>query len=198
MEDESIFIPPTCQHLSLAGCYEELRNLLISKGVRLPLKTGDPQSDLINLNQTAIRYLSSSKDNSAKGYPNGNWYMVTVTTPSDRDESHAREIHNQAMTYFKYKGVKVAHATLEKSNIYHIHYVANIPENTLNFKRDLSSACNKYRVAVERKVTNLHMWNGLCKYVQKIGYSEKGETHVATLVNGISKVEGQGYVLNNS
>lgn len=184
---------PSCEHWCPTDCGAELASLLVSRGCKLPLRSGDPFTDLMNLNILAFKYLSGS--NSAKGFPDGNWYMVTVTTPVGLPESHCMEIHECALSYFRYQGIKVAHAVLEKESMYHVHYAVNMPTYNKNCQRDLSKACNGYRVKIESKVTSLLKWNGLCLYLFKPEGHEKAHTRVRTLIDGISRVEGQGYVL---
>jgi len=156
------------------------------------------QTALMELNSYVCRYLPTL--NSSKGFPDGNWYMVTVTTPASSTEAHCIETHEKAMRYFESVHIEVYYAVLEKSNIYHVHYVVNITTgNNKNTNRDLSKACNGYRCQVEKKANTLMKWNGMCKYVMKRGYdAEKKSTQIRTLVERIKYTEGHGYSLDHS
>lgn len=156
---------------------------------------GTYQLALMELNKWLHNKVKSTVS-AASGVPPGNWYMVTVTTPKDSSQEHCEQIHDQAMELFNYKKIEVFYASLEKSAIYHVHYIVNIPGTTKNLERDLRKACDGYIVQIEKKVNSLLKWNGLCKYVMKREYDEKADTVIKTLINRIQYQEGSGYTLS--
>lgn len=126
--------------------------------------------------------------------PPGKWYMVTVTTPDDKDEIYCREIHTKAMTYFKYAKFDVYYAVIEHSNIWHLHYIVRTGDYPKNAPRDLARTCNGHIVQISKKAKTLQLFNGLCNYVMKRTYSGD-TTHHDTLIKHIEYQEGKGYVL---
>lgn len=170
-------------------------------GVAPPLNTEIDQSIDVTTAQNRCRELGLFTTNAIlrgipnKGFPAGNWYMVTLTQKDTETKEDILERHNKAMEYFRYSHIDVFHAALEKSNIFHIHYVCKFPNLKKNEQRDLQSI-TKRRVQIERKVNSLQAWNGLCKYVMKRDYNEeKSDTKVEALVSRIEYSEGKGYTL---
>lgn len=120
--------------------------------------------------------------------------MITVTTKEGSTRSDLLMLHEQFMEYMQTRAT-VQHAVVEKSNIWHIHYVVNYKSTHVkNLQRDLKKTLNTI-VDVARKVTSLKRFNGMCKYVLKREYIEKGGTHIDTLIDGITYVPKKGYIL---
>lgn len=135
--------------------------------------------------------------NLSKGFPDGIWHMFTLTVPKEKDKAHLLEQHQKALGYFQEHGIDVYHAVIEKSSIFHIHYILRLKVYAKNLSRDVSRLCCKYVCQLEKKVTSLQSWNGLCKYVMKRDYdAEKASTQVETLCSRISYNEGCGYTID--
>lgn len=178
---------------TIAEANDMLANLLKEKGVILPFSSGNDQFDNLELNRLAVMLIARSKS-IIKGIPEGNWYMVTLTTPDTAGEQECLEIFEKAKEYFIYHKATVQHAVLEKSNIWHVHMLVNLPSYNKNSQRDLSKACKGYRVQIEKRITTLHSWNGCMYYFEKDNHT-KSDTKVRTLIDGIEKVAGKGYIL---
>lgn len=146
------------------------------------------QFALLDINRYAQTH--QRKINKHKGYPDGNWYMLTLTSKPEDPLPEVMENHAKIMEYLP--DGAVAHAVHEKSNIHHVHYIVNLPINKKNEERDLRRITKRI-CKFEKKVTSLKGWNGLCNYVLKRTYDDK--TFVETLVDGVEYVEGKGYVL---
>lgn len=129
-----------------------------------------------------------------KGFPPGNWYLITITSEkasATRDDV----IHyfDEFVSYLAGKGT-VQHAVVERSSIWHVHALVNLKKYAKNLQRDLTAHLG-VRVHVARKATNAKLFNGLCKYILKREYEEKGGTYDSTLLIGITYAKGQGYSL---
>lgn len=184
----------------LADAYDTLLSMSVAKGfkyLRVEPNVETIQLELMDLNAKVYQWQSSlPKIHDNPLFPPGNWYMVTVTNPADKDKAWALSIHDKALEYFEEQKIEVWYAVLEKSNIFHTHYVCRFPHYVKNEARGLKAACMGQIVRIEKKVRNLHQWNGLCKYVMKKDYDkEKADTHLETLISRIAFNEGLGYQL---
>lgn len=171
----------------------DLFKLLINKGFKPPeFPEFFTQNYAIELNKFFQHCVAPQLN---KGYPSGNWYMITVTSKKGDGRSDMMQTHERFCDYMETRG-QVVHACLEKSSIWHIHYVCNVKSHCVkNLQRTLNRHLGVV-VDVARKVTSLKKFNGMCKYVLKREYEVKGATHEATLIDGIKYVEKEGYVIS--
>lgn len=145
--------------------------------------------------QIATRLLMSQKKN--KGFPDGHWYMVTITQKDSEDEANIMKLHDMTLSYFSTRSIEPYVAALEKSNIYHVHYICKFSQPKKNEQRDLTRLLGR-RVQIEKRVNTLKQWNGLNKYIKKAGYDPaKADTSVKMLISRISYEEGKGYILED-
>lgn len=150
---------------------------------------------IIEMQRAATKYLQNASSLSNKGFPDGCWYMCTVTSVKGSSEESMISLHEICMGYFAKKGIKVYLAAMEKSSIYHIHYVVRMSAYQKNEGRDLHSLTG-VRVRFEPKVKTLKQWRGLMKYVLKREYvADKADTQVRTLIQCVKHTEGKGYTL---
>jgi hypothetical protein len=153
-----------------------------------PSTPEEHQLNLMELNSYAYRKIKSTN----RGFPPGYWYMATLTSkPTDSKDSVLLN-HKKVMDRL---GDQVIHASLEKSNILHIHYLLCLKNVKSHLARDVSTLCQR-NFKIEHVVTSLKRWNGACKYVLKRDYSEeKASTHMECLKEGILYEDGKGYRL---
>lgn len=125
--------------------------------------------------------------------PPGNWYMLSLNPPNATTRAQVEKIHQEFLDYMNShkKGI-VVHSVLEKASQWHTHSIVNLYDSKTNLERDLSKFL-MFRVHIGKKNNSLKDYNALCKYVLKREYPEKGETAVATLIDGIAYVKGKGY-----
>lgn len=176
-----------------------------NKWVYVPLIEVDESTDqdlftaeFISITGFVSHQLSIMSASCNKGFPPGFWYMCTVTTKSGSDKDTVMLIHKNVLEFFDTKKIEVYAAALEKSSIWHIHYIVKLPSFVKNEARDLGKVTGT-RVRFEKKVRNLKMWNGLCKYVYKREYiKEKTDTCVEMLIDRIEYQEGHGYQIKST
>jgi len=169
---EEPFLPDFYLHLSEGAIYEEIYAM------------------------QKLCYTEVTKNKKNPGFPPGHWYMVTITQKDSEDESNIMRLHDKALGYFSLHKIEPYVAALEKSNIYHVHYICRFPQPKKNEQRDLTRLLGR-RVRIEKRVNTLHQWNGLNKYIKKDGYDpEKADTSLKILISHITYVEGKGYILD--
>jgi len=148
---------------------------------------------LIKQSREAIRQPESIENNS---FPSGHWYMCTMTNKPNDSVSVCMERYKKGLSYFQQQKIQVYLASLEKSNIYHIHFAIRSRAYLKNEGRDLSKLCGVI-VKFERRVNSLKKFNGLMKYVTKRDYEDaKSSTCVELLIDKAHYVEGKGYILD--
>lgn len=170
-----------------------LHSKLVELGFTPPTLTGDYTRSATELNAYFHQLVVPSLN---KGFPKGSWYLVTITTPVGSSRADLFQVHTKFVDYIAGKAI-VQHGVIEKSSIWHCHYMINLQQShAKNLQRDLRKACGVL-VDIQRKVTSLQRFNGLCKYITKREYdTEKADTHVATIINGVTHKAGHGYILN--
>lgn len=136
--------------------------------------------------------LSSKKP---RDFPDGNFYMLTVTSLPTEDLEAIKDKYDKTVLFLADKDFSVCHAVIEKSNIFHFHAVVHSTKLKLNLERDLTKFLGVI-VKINRVADTNKLFNGLCKYVLKREYLEKGHTYISTLKEGISYKKGQGYKIN--
>lgn len=171
----------------------QLHDSLVERGFKPPALTEDFQNSATELNDYFLKLVVPTLN---KNFPAGSWYLVTVTTPSGSTRADLYQVHLKFIDYMKSKAT-VQHAVIEKSAIWHCHYMINLNQaHAKNLQRDLRKACGVL-VDVQRKVTSAQRFNGLCKYILKRDYeAEKEDTHVSTIIQGVTYIEGHGYKLS--
>lgn len=149
---------------------------------------------LAKQSREAIRQPESIENNS---FPSGHWYMCTMTNKPDDSLALCMERYKKVLLYFSQQRIQVYLASLEKSNIYHIHFAIRSRAYLKNEGRDLSKLCGVI-VKFERRVNSLKKFNGLMKYVTKRDYEDaKSSTCVELLIDKAQYVEGKGYCLDS-
>lgn len=160
----------------------------------LHLSEEDIYKEIYHMQKLCVSEVTKNKQN--PGFPPGHWYMVTITQKSSEDEDHIMTLHQKAMGYFSLHQIIPYVAALEKSNIYHIHYICKFPQPKKNEQRDLTRLLGR-RVQIEKRVNTLKQWNGLNKYIKKAGYDpEKADTSLKLLIARITYEEGKGYIVD--
>lgn len=132
--------------------------------------------------------------NAHAGFPDGHWYMVTITQKDNEDEDNIMRLHLKALEFFAERKIVPYVAALEHSNIWHVHYCCKFRDYKKNEQRDLEKLL-KRRVQIEKRVSSLKQWNGLNKYIMKRGEHDKKDTSVRLLIERIKYEEGKGYFL---
>lgn len=125
--------------------------------------------------------------------PPGYLYMCTITQKDTETRDDVMTRHDIVMEYYKQQEINVLLASLEHSNIWHIHYLIQSPRYIKNMVRDLSRRIDGRRVQLEKKISSLTRYYGACKYITKDGYNDN--TSVEILIQKIHKVDGKGWVL---
>lgn len=133
------------------------------------------------------------QSNSAKGFPDGYWYMVTITQKDTESKDNILKLHAKTLEFFKEKGIVPYMAALEHSNIWHVHYCCKFRDYKKNEQRDLTKLL-KRRVQIEKRVNTLKQWNGLNKYIMKRDHA-KADTSETLLIDLIGYEEGKGYFI---
>lgn len=137
-----------------------------------------------------IRYAQRELSKVNRGFPAGFWYMATLTSKPDDTKDDILKNHLKIMDML---GDQVKHASLEKSNIYHVHYILCLKDYKRNISRDVQ-AQTKRNFKVEKNAKTLKQFQGLCKYVLKRDYTEdKTQTQVEMLYDNCYYEEGKGY-----
>lgn len=151
-----------------------------------PLITETHLPALLDIIGYAQRELSKAN----RGFPDGYWYMATLTSlPTDPKEEVLKN-HDKVMELL---GDQVKHAALEKSNIYHVHYILCLKDYARNLSRDVQQKTKRH-FKVERPAKTLKQFQGLCKYVLKRDYAEdKTQTQVEMLYDNCYYEDGSGY-----
>lgn len=156
------------------------------KGFYDPLK---PETHLPAL-MDIIRYAQRELGKSNRGFPPGFWYMATLTSKPEDPKEEVIKNHLKIMDML---GDQVKHASLEKSNIYHVHYILCLKDYKRNLSRDVQ-ASTKRNFKIEKNARSLREFQGLCKYVLKRDYTDdKASTQVEMLYDNCYHEEGQGY-----
>lgn len=138
-----------------------------------------------------IRYAQRELGKRNRGFPKGFWYMATLTSKPEDTKDDILKNHLKIMELL---GDQVKHAALEKSNIYHVHYILCLKDYKRNISRDVQSQ-TKRNFKVEKNAKTLKQFQGLCKYVLKRDYSEdKTQTQVEMLYDNCYHEEGRGYL----
>lgn len=144
------------------------------------------QLNLMELNNYA--YHEVKKQN--RGFPAGYWYMATLTSKPEDSKDDILSNHKKVMDRL---GDQVIHASLEKSNIWHVHYLLRLKNIKRNIDRDVTAMCKRF-FKTEHCITSQKKWNGACKYILKRDYcDQKADTKCETLKEGIIFKEGKGY-----
>ena len=137
-----------------------------------------------------IRYAQRELGKSNRGFPSGFWYMATLTSKPDDEKEDVLKNHLKIMEHF---GDQVKHASLEKSNIWHVHYILCLKDYKRNSSRDVQNKV-KRNFKIEKPAKTLKQFQGLCKYVLKRDYAEdKTQTQVEMLYDNCYYEEGKGY-----
>lgn len=153
------------------------------------------RSELLNANRCLVQ-VARGKYNlppkKPRDFPDGNFYMLTVTSLPSEDLKDITSRYDKTLTILKKKDFRVCHAVIEKSNIFHFHAVIWSLDLKINLQRDLANELGVI-VRVNGVANTNKLFNGLCKYVLKREYLEKGHTFISTLQEGITYKKGQGY-----
>lgn len=177
--------------MELSEVNKKLYDVLVEQGYQPPMPDDDPQSYAITLHKFVANVVAPSLN---VGYPPGNWYMVTITSKPSATRDDLISSFAELQSYMAERG-HIQHAVMEKSNIWHIHAMVSLNTYAKNLQRDLSRHLGVI-VDVSKKVTNAKRFNGLCKYILKREYLEKGHTHDSTLIEGVIYLGPQkGYSL---
>ncbi len=137
-----------------------------------------------------IRYAQRELSKANRGFPAGFWYMGTLTSKPQDTKEDVMKNHLKIMSKL---GDQVKHAALEKSNIYHVHYILCLKDYKRNISRDVQAE-TKRNFKVEKPVKTLKQFQGLCKYVLKRDYTEdKTQTQVEMLYDNCVYEDGKGY-----
>lgn len=144
------------------------------------------QLNLMELNNYAYREIRKTN----RGFPAGYWYFATLTSKPEDTKEDILKNHQKVLNHLK---DQVVHAVLEKSNIYHIHYMLCLKDVKRNLDRDVRSMCQRI-FKTEHCITSLKRWNGACKYILKRDYdAAKADTFEEILKEGIVYEESKGY-----
>lgn len=184
--------------------YERFEQLLEQQGINyvpgFDIRQSNVDSDsalgaLLAIQKYTTEAILRAKPN--KGFPAGNWYMITITQKDTETKEDILIRHEKTMDYFRYHHIEVYLAALEKGSMYHVHYSVNIPRPAKNEGRDLTKITGR-RVVVESKAKDLQRWQGLFKYLLKRDYcKEKKDTQVELLLSRVRYEEGKGYILTD-
>ncbi len=137
-----------------------------------------------------IRYAQRELSKANRGFPAGFWYMATLTSKPEDTKEEVMKNHLKIMSKL---GDQVKHAALEKSSIYHVHYILCLKDYKRNISRDVQQE-TKRNFKVEKPAKTLKQFQGLCKYVLKRDYTEdKTQTQVEMLYDNCVYEEGKGY-----
>jgi len=146
-----------------------------------------------------IRYAQRELSKANRGFPAGFWYMGTLTSKPEDTKEDVLKNHLKIMSKL---GDQVKHAALEKSNIYHVHYILCLKDYARNISRDVQNETKRSfklggKGADGTKIVlakTLRQFQGLCKYVLKRDYTEdKTQTQVEMLYDNCVYEEGKGY-----
>jgi len=153
---------------------------------------------LIDFYRREPRESSSAQSIDNNTFPSGHWYMCTLTNKDTDTETDCLERHAVAMEYFKQRKIQVYAAFLEKSNIFHVHYVIRSMRYLKNETRDLLKLCKRH-VFFSPRVNSLKKYQGLMKYVSKREYTNgKEDTCVRPIFCFVTYTKGEGYILDPS
>lgn len=147
---------------------------------------------MMDLQPFIMKHIRAS--NKAKGFPDGHWYMITITQKDTEDEANILRLHAKTLEFFSERHIEPFMAALEHSNIWHVHYCCRFRDYKKNEQRDLAKLLGR-RVQIEKRVSTLKQWNGLNKYIMKRGPHEKKDTSVRLLIDRIGYDEGKGYFI---
>ncbi len=155
----------------------------------VPTSVEDQQAILMEANA----YLVNAIRLGNVGFPEGYWYMATLTSMPDDTVEELYKNYEKVLEYFQ---GQVVHAVHEKSSIHHIHFILRLKNiKHKNVNRDVTRMCQR-RFVVEKVANALRKYRGLCKYVLKREYQEdKASTFIKTLKEGVKHSDEKGYYL---